>query len=425
MPHIPKYQSWDDPRCQILRAMKQARPMSRDLCLTCKGGRLLCGLNSCPLLQRINIQGAIQKKLSETLFGPSPSIFVGWKDYPNVFIGPLTSLDEENPSILDDPGRWYGLDFNDIIRMRSLLVRSKRPENIRSRNKFIEENQELALSVRPVDVEARFKAKPSYKISFSPISQPMGPSGDLKDLKIVDNPKIPRKVDSVVSDNIRASDALFSLYKEDFDIYYLTRVLSSGALGVKSKRKLVPTRWSITATDDIIGKELLKSIREYPSISEYRVYSNTYLENHFEILLIPGNWEFEQFEAWAPNTLWTMSYKKPAIVEEYEGFNGRTDYAINEGGGYYAGRFSVIEALSEMRRQARAVIFREIYETYLVPVGVWEVRENVRNAFKNKYKKFSTLQGALSDISTRLTIPIKNYIEKSEILRQRRIVDFT
>ena len=78
-----------------------------------------------------------------------------------------------------------------------------------------------------------------------------------------------------------------------------------------------------------------------------------------------------------------------------------------------------------MRKQARAVIFREIYETYLVPVGVWEVRENVRNAFENPYKKFSTLQGALSDISTRLIIPIKNYIEKSEILRQRRIVDFT
>ena len=420
-----KYQSWENPRCQIMKAMKLARPMSRELCLTCKGGRLLCGLNSCPLLQRINIQIPIREKLSDTIFGPSPSIFVGWKDYPNVFVGPLTSLDNENPSLLDDPGKWYGLDFGDIIQMRSILVRSKRPENIFSRDKFIEENQELALSVKPVDVEVQFKTKPSYKMSFSPISQPMGPSGELKDLKIVDNPKIPRKVDSVVLDNIRASEGVLSLYKEDFDVYYLTRVLSSGTLGLKSKRKLVPTRWSITAIDDIIGKEILKKMREYPSLNEYRVYSNTYLENHFEILLIPGNWEFEQFEAWAPNTLWTMSYKKPVIIEEHEGFYGRTDYAIKEGGGYYAGRFSVIEALGEMRRQARVVIFREIYETYVVPVGVWEVRENVRNAFRNPHKKFNTVQEALNDIKTRLRIPIKDYIEKSEILRQRRIVDFT
>jgi hypothetical protein len=77
-----------------------------------------------------------------------------------------------------------------------------------------------------------------------------------------------------------------------------------------------------------------------------------------------------------------------------------------------------------MRRQARVVIFREIYDSYIMPVGVWEVRENVRKAMENPPRKFSTLKEALLDINTRLRIPVRKYVEKSEILRQRRIGDF-
>ncbi|MFN3528284.1 MAG: hypothetical protein ACK4YO_04210, partial [Candidatus Altarchaeaceae archaeon] len=168
-----------------------------------------------------------------------------------------------------------------------------------------EKNQEIALSIIPIDVETIFKKIPKFHISFSPISQPMGPTGELENLKIVENPKIPKKVDNVIEDNLKASDALFLLYKENFDVYYLSKIFSSGVLGKKENKKLVPTRWSITAVDDIIGKFLIKEIKEYEKISEFVVFSNEYLFNHFEILLIPGNWEFEQFEAWAPDTLWT------------------------------------------------------------------------------------------------------------------------
>ncbi|ODS36713.1 MAG: hypothetical protein A7316_09880 [Candidatus Altiarchaeales archaeon WOR_SM1_86-2] len=405
--------------------MSKFHPMSRKLCLTCKGGRLLCGRSYCPLLQRLIVQNPIEEKLKEDMFGPSPSIFVGWKGYPAVFMGPMTSLDLENPKMLDTPSMWYGADFDDIIRMRSLLVRSKVRQGVKQRTKFIEKNQELALAVKPADIEVKFKRKPSYSISFSPISQPMGPSGILKKLEIAENPKIPGVVDKVTCDEIRASEALFKLYdKPKFDVYYLTNVLSSGALGLKENKKLVPTRWSITAVDDILARELMKQIRDYPQVNEYTVYTNQYLENHFEILLIPGAWEFEQFEAWAPKTWWTQAYDKAVIVEEHEKHKGRWDYAINEGGGYYAGRFGVCEALDRMRRQARVVIFREIYESYVMPVGVWEVRENVRHAFLNPPKKFNTLKEALEDINTRLTIPVGEYVKKSEILRQRRLSEW-
>ena len=420
-----RYQSWDSPRCQILKAMAKARPMSRQMCLQCKGGRLLCGHQSCPLLAKIDVENPVQDRLKEEMFGPSTSVFVGWKDYPSVYVGPMTAIDREGLGVLDNPGEWYGLGFDDIVGMRSMLVRGKQKHPIGEKSPFVKKMQELALSVRPVDVETHYTKRPRFSLSFSPVSQPMGASGELKSLNIVDNPAIPRKVDSIVSDDLSATQQVSALFHRSFDVYYLSNVLSSGVLGQDDRKRMVPTRWGITAVDDMLGRQLMKRIRDFPEVTDYEVYSNTYLENHFEILLIPGAWEFEQFEAWSPNTLWTMAYDAPAIVAEHEAHKGRWEYAYNEGGGYYAGRFAVAEALDRMRRQARAIVFREIYEGYVMPVGVWEVRENVRKAMEKRPRRFSTLPQALDDIGGRLLISIDRYLGKSQILRQRRIMEYT
>jgi len=408
-----------------LKAMGRTRPMSRRLCLQCKGGRLLCGHGFCPLLRKVSFQNPIQDRLSEEMYGPSPSVFVGWNGYPDVYVGPMTSLEEEGSDILDNPGGWYGLGFDDIVRMRSLMVRGRQRHPVRERGGFVDKMQELALSVNPVDVEVHYARKPHFSMSFPPVSQPMGASGDVKSFQIAGNPVVPRKVDYVVSDDLRAGEQVASLFGSSFDVYYLTTVLSSGVLGSVDSKRMVPTRWSITAVDDILGRELMKRIRDYPEVRDFEVYENTYLGNHFDILLIPGAWEFEQFEAWAPQTLWTMSYDDYTIVQEHERHEGRWEYAYNEGGGYYAGRFAVAEALDRMRRQARVVVFREIYDSYVMPVGVWEVRENVRKAMQNKPGRFRTLGEALEDVNSRLKIPVGRYIGKSSILRQRRMTEYT
>ncbi len=421
----PKYQSWDNPRCEILKALAEAKPMSHTLCLECKGGRLLCGRDSCPLLAKIHIQSPIEQTLKKTMFGPSPpSLFVGWMGYPNVFVGPMASLDAENAQHFDNPAQWYGADFNEIIHMRSNLVRSKTKEHIKSKSRIVMDVQELTLSKNSVDVELEFKKAPHYSLSFSPISQPVGPTGILEKFKIAGNVSVPQKVEKVVSDELKSVESASLLYEKNFDVYYISKVLSAGILGLAKNRKLTPSRWSITATDDLLAKEMLKKIREYLQINEYFVYSNTYLDNHFEVLLMPGVWSFEQFEAWAPNTLWTLAMDKPTITQESEGFDGRTKYAIKEGGGYYAGRFAVCEQLEKMRRQATAVVFREIYDTYIMPVGSWEIRENLRHAFTKKPLKFNTKDEALKHIAGTLRIPIKHFIDKSAFLRQRKLFDF-
>lgn len=400
------------------------RPASRDFCVICKGTRMLCGLDGCPILRKLAIQAPKMAALKEEIFGPTPpGIFVGHSGYPSVFWGPMISMDDA-PGLADDPGRWFGLDFDDIIRFRSSLIRSMKRGSVHERNRLLEKAQEAILSTKPVDAEMRFSKKPRMELRFNPDLQPMGPSAPLKEFRLCENPKVPRKTDEIVDEGMKATDAICELYAHGLSIYYLTKLLSAGLFGRVERRKLVPTKWSITATDDILAKDMMKRIRGFTEINSFLIYSSQYLSNHFEILLIPGKWEYENFEAWSPGTLWTEGLSGPKIIEEYEPYYGRTTYAEEEGGGYYAARFSVCEALVRMRRQARVVVFREVYEGYMMPVGVWEVRENVRNALRKHPKRFSTLGEALSYLNGRLRIPIREYIRRSRILSQRRIPDY-
>ena len=71
---------------------------------------------------------------------------------------------------------------------------------------------------------------------------------------------------------------------------------------------------------------------------------------------------------------------------------------------------------------------RETLSGYLVPVGVWNVRESVRAALKTKPAKFATLQESLSYVKTKFDIPIEVWIKNSALLKdliyQRRVTDY-
>ncbi|HLD38869.1 MAG TPA: hypothetical protein VJB05_00985 [archaeon] len=352
-------------------------------------------------------------RLAKEFYGPSPGIFIGVEGYPKVNAGPLGIM-EKHP-LYDNPASWLSLSYRQIIGMRAATLRANKQENIFSKERFVRDLQEISLASLPTDVEMIFSKKPSFSMNFDRIVQPLGASGKLEKLRITENPKIDQKVDKIVSDDLRAAPAAELLYKHGMDVYKITTILSSGILGIDTK--LVPTRWSITATDDIIAKSLLHDVRTYSSINEIMVFEAFNLDNRFIVLMMPGSWEFENFESCPSGSQWY------GLEEEYEPFSGRTCYAEKQAGGYYASRLGVVEYLHKIRRQARVVVFREIYEGYSVPLGVWQVRENVRKAF-SATKKFDTTQGALTYIAGRLRHPIGMYLQKSKILRQKRLSDF-
>lgn len=377
------------------------------------------------------IEKQISEKLKQEFFGPSVSVFVGHNFYPNVYVGPLSSLEnnistsENSPTSqsIDDPTKWFGMDYGQIIQMRSFLLRSKQKENIFSKSRFIEENQELALAEKPTETEIFFKKKPFFNFVLSEQSQPMGPVGNLEKMRLTQNTKIKPKVESIVRDDLKAAEAAYLLYEQNQDVYKITTILSAGILGKEKKQKLVPTRWSITATDDIVGKQLIKKIKDYSEISNYFVFQSSYMDNNFTVLMIPGSWEFENFETWAPQSNW---YKptEGKIIEEYEPYEGRKEYASLQAGGYYASRIGILEYLEKIKKQAKVVVFREIGDGYTVPLGVWQVRENVRNAMRQQSRKFPTKQEALNFINSVSRIGIENYSKKSKILNRKNLFDF-
>ena len=408
------------------------------LCIACKGSRLLCGRKTCPLLAALKRRTEFAELTNtKEFFGPSTSVFVGRIGYPNVRVGPMAVLDEKESNVeigrLEDPGEWFahGLGMEQIIELRSSTLRTKRGEDIKSRSNFVADIAEIALAKQPVDVELTFKNKPSFNLSFSDVTRPTGASVNVEKMHVTENPKIPKKVDRIVSDELRAVEAAEGLYDLGLDVYKVAVILSSGALGLRSAKKMVPTRWSITATDDVIFKKLAAQLKEYPSVDSFYVYESSYMDNHFQILLMPSLFEYENFEAWFPGSVWNDAFgQRPVIVEEYEGFKGRKQYAAEEGGGYYAVRLAVAEALHKMRRQAGVVVFRAIQPQYFIPLGVWVVRETVRAAFRKKGEKFNTKKEALDFIDsqlqakTGLKLRIQDFEVQSAILRQRRLTDF-
>jgi len=372
--------------------------------------------------------------LNKTLFGPSPpAIFVGWVGYPQISAGSQVVGDPDTewaPTYFGDPRKWYGLPLERVAQLRTSLIRGYTKVNARAPSavRLVEKTQEIAQSIKPIDMEMQFTKIPQVGVVYSAIAQPMGPSAQLKRLDLAENPKIPRKIDNFTGGDVKATTAVAELFNAGFEVQYIQNLFSAGVLGLNLKKRMVPTRWAITAVDDTLGQYLIHQIKKYPLLNEFHVYMDEYAGNHLEILLIPEVWEYEQLEAWTPGALWIGGAKAPIIIQNYEDYRGRTAYALKEGGGYYSCRFAVLESLQKMKRQAAALVIREVSEEYYLPVGVWLSRENARQALEKPPRKFTTLKSALTNIQTRLKIPIAEWILESTLLpkiqQQRKLSDY-
>ncbi|WP_297478959.1 Nre family DNA repair protein [Thermococcus sp.] len=386
------------------------------LCTICKGRKLLCGRPTCPILERFRVAQTVERRLNKRhLFGSSPpSIFVGEHGYPKVRIGPLVPPVEGNTSYLDSPIKWENKTIRDILYYRSLLVmgETRADVNVRKSGRILSEVQELAMSVKPVDSEVILKKKPVLKVLPSEFAPPLGPKAELLDFELTENPRIPRKTDYVVSDELKAEEAIMRLYNWGFDEYYIIRLLSAGLLGVE--KKLVPTRWSITAVQDTIGKNLRKEILHYPPINHYEVYFYRFLGNRYAVLLMPETYAFELLEVWLKGSL--FGSERPSVIHDYEDFRGRKEYVKETAGAYHAARLSVLEALRRRKRQARVVVFREVTPEYYAPVGVWQIRLGVKKALSNPIGRFETLREALEAVGRRLEHPFDEYLRRSYTL---------
>jgi len=386
-----------------------------------------CGRTFCPIIAKAESLFKIKDTLpKEDFFGSSPTPFVGHNFYPNLYVGILSPPEQrEDAWLYDAPNYWAEHDFQipEIVDYRSALINSRFRLNVKQRNKFLEISQEIGMASKPVDVEINLKDKPHFKLTTDPYHAPMGPNARLEKARITENPKIDTRVDKVVSDtDFKANDALTYLYEKGFSENFLTKILSIGNLGLKYQRKLVPTRWSITATDDALAKHLLKDVKQYTE-ANYTTHFGSYLGNYFIILFFPEVWSYELFETYAPKAEWNIS-DTHQFMTDYEPYEGRKTYAENCGGGYYASRLPVLEKLSKTKRQASVLALRFITGEYAVPLGVWVVREAVRKSLSSKPLEFGSkelmLEYVKKLVKKKFNYDVGNLLDKSIVLRNMK-----
>ncbi|MEK6846891.1 MAG: hypothetical protein AABY16_01860, partial [Nanoarchaeota archaeon] len=281
--------------------------------------------------------------------------------------------------------------------------------------KFLSLMKEVAMTHKSIATEFHLK-KPITKNPEQDDRSPLIPkAAEILKAELQENAPVKPKIDYLVNDTeVKSAKAIQELHKSNIQTSTIIKILSAGLLGLKKNRKLVPTRWSITAVDDTISKNKLEKIKYFQEISEYQVFHAEYLGNHYEFLLIPNSWNFEVIE---------ISIKNPysqAVWSDYETIFSRKKYADSVTGAYYVNRLALTEYLESIKRQATCIVFREIRPQYYAPCGVGILRETSRQAFKNKPEKFSTLSEAIKSIQSRIKQPITNYTKKSVILKMKK-----
>ena len=356
---------------------------------------------------------------SDSISGTSPpSVFVGSYNYPKVFVGPMVPPIHGNTELLDSPEKWKGKSLEEIINFRLNLVRGIQKTSVdQTEGRYIENLQEVTMSSKPTDLDLIFNKKVSSNVSIDGESAPFGPVGEIKSAKFSGSmSSVP--IEKIFYDkDMKADDAVLKLYNSGIQISKIQKCFSIGMLG--KKRKLVPTKWSITATDDIISKSIKDEILENNLIDTCKIFSYEHLGNIFSVLLFPHRWVFEMIEAWYSNGILGFG----ADNEDARGI----DHPPNIAGAYFAAKLGVLEYISKNKIQAGVLIFREIRPEYAIPVGVWQVREGIREAMKQQPQIVSNFNQAIEVASTKTSVSKKEWISNGNminLLRQKTLQDF-
>ena len=341
-----------------------------------------------------------------------PSVFVGSYGYPKVAVGPMLPPIHGNTMILDMPELWLGKSLEEIVNYRLSLVRGIQQVKISDpQGKYIENLQEVAMATKPIDSDIDFLKMITHTTSIDGESAPFGPIGEIKNAKFSNSSSDKTIQKAFYDKDLLAQDSVLQLYNNGIEISRIQKCFSIGMFG--KNRKLVPTRWSITATDDIISKSLVSEIIELDIIDSYNVFTYNHLGNFFSVVLFPSRWMFEMQEAW---------YDLQGHIgfgSEFEDARGLDHYPATAGA-HFASRLGVAEYLFKKKVQAGVIVLREIRPEYAIPLGVWQVREGIRMAMKQDPTIVPSFEEGLDFACKSLSIDKKEWLANSNLQKARR-----
>jgi hypothetical protein len=383
-------------------------------------GKLAKGMSEEQAKRKLESVMPIQNNAKKFNGSTPPSVFIGSHNYPKPSTGVLSPQHQGDSMLMDSPDKWYSEKYSieKVASLRTSLVNSKKQTRVKQTDQFVDTAREIAMACKPTHVEVELDKKPFNSISAGRV-KPVSASGNLKQFKLGENPSVDKQVEKAFYDKeFQAESAMQKLYSKGVDNYTIQQVMSTGMLGKEENRKLVPTRWSITATDDTISSQILDDVKQFQELGQIEYYKNSYIGNNFHIFLIPVNWEYELLELKRPDSAWN-AMKNTYIANNYEGFSGRTEYAEQTAGAYYATKLGIMEHLQQRKLQAKAIVLREVTPDYWAPLGVWVIRETVRNAFNNP-EELENMEQVKWRINSNFRFLFKRIKKRSKMLDRRQ-----
>jgi len=347
--------------CKICLDKEPSVGISGSKCAVCKG-RLMCGINPCPVLSSITVKRHDGMEAKKNVQGKAQNLSIEWERFPNGLMGPLI-LDEDY-----DPNRQF-----DNVRERMLYKLSNIycPQITGGTNEEVMDDlSKIALSEKPVEIEASFSARPQEKAIFSSVDRALNNCGELEAIEVFGDPKIPLYLIDILEKDIGHRQAVIEAFRNEADIEYISKLLSMGCLS--KPQKMLPTRWAKTTVYSLCSQQLIRKVKRLPVSQEPAVYHQNYLGNDYVILALARHWEFELMERWLPNSVWTVGESDPVYVHEHETYNSASDQAMREGGSYYASRLGVCELLIREGIQGACLVLSTPSPSSSVPFGSGE-----------------------------------------------------
>jgi hypothetical protein len=340
-----------------------------------------------------------------------PSVFVGSYGYPKVLVGPMVPPVHGNTLVMDLPESWLGKSLEDIVNFRLSLVRGIQAVQIKEpQGRYIESLQELAMSSQSTDSEVEFVKNTRPTLFVDGENAPFGPVGEIKTAKF-SNSSSDKNIQRLFYDkDILAQDAVLELYNRGIEVSKIQKCFSIGMFG--KNRKLVPTKWSITATDDMISKSMVELITSFSEIDSCRLFTYEHLGNLYAVIMFPSRWMFEMQEAW---------YDQDGNIgfgSDFEDMKGLSHYP-ETAGAHFASRLAVVEYLLATNVQAGVMVLREIRPEYAIPVGVWQVREGVRMALKQKPVIVYSFEQGLDLACQGMSVDKREWLARSKLHKAR------
>jgi len=369
----------------------------------------------------------VNQNFKQQFRGSAPAPFIGRWGYPNVNVGILSPQFSGNMSNYDSPKLWAqnNSSAGEIATNRYSLVNSRTLHRIKDlKGSFLELVQEVGLAKKSAEIEVLLKKVPQLSIKPEQEIMPFGPSSEVQTARITANTAVDSRVEKVVRDvDLKAAPAIINLYRQGFEENVLTKLISVGNLGLKNSRKLVPTRWSITAVDDTVGKQIINEVKDLP-LGDYAAYFGGGWGNYYMILFFPEVWSCELFEAYLASPVNPWSKLGYSYSTDYEDYGGRKTYAEETAGGYYAARLAVLEKMKLNRRQNSALVLRFITPEYRFPLGVWVCREAARKSCQSQPLRFSTAELMLAHakflIKNQFGFALELLLGESQLLKSQK-----